>query len=1129
MLFRILGDLEVVQDARRVPLGSHQQRAVLAMLVLRAGEVVPAARLIDGLWGDAPPPTGAKTVQVYVSRLRQALTGDGVIATRDHGYLLRADPDDVDLGVFEQRVTAARAAFADGDVDRASALLRDGLALWRGPPLQEFADEPFGREEIGRLEELRLAALELRIDADLARGRHAEVVAELERLAAQHPYRERVHALRMLALYRCGRQSDALDAYRALRTRLVDDLGIEPSRPLRDLHDEVLRQDPVLAPPVERAAAVPAAADDEVPARAATSSAWRRRGALVLAGAAVGVGIAAVAFVLGDRTPRAAATVAPDSVAVVDTSDGHVVKSVPVPSRPGPIVIAHGTAWVGDLDDQLITRVRVADRKVLGTSAPGGYISGLAAAAGGVWVDDATAGRVQWLDPTAGTVARAYPLSSRREAGPPQSVDAQGPAAALGGQLWAAQSGTVTHVDLASGRRVPISVGDEPSAIAVDHGATWVADNLENTVSRIVADEVIDTIPVGQGPEAIVVGAGAVWVAERYDGTVARLDPDSGRVTRTIRVGAEPRALALVGDDVWVANSGDGTLSQIDGRTGNVVKTLPLGGSPAGLAADGRRLWVTIQAPTAAISAATAGARGGVAHVDFPGAPGTLDPALVYGGAAYSLPVLYATCAKLYNYPDASGSAGMRTVPEVARGAPAVSRDGLRYVFTIRRGYRFSPPSDAPVTAAAFRRAIERVADPLWEGTGTGAPAFYFDDIVGARAFRAGHTSHIAGVVARGDRLTIRLTEPAPDLPLRLSMHFFCAVPPGSPVRRGGIPNLPAAGPFYVRSVTGDRQLVLARNPNYHGPRHTHLAAIDIRFDRRRDTAIARVLAGRDDYVSDGGIPRGESRALQRRYGGTASAGRPHFLVNRNLGVTYLALNTARPLFGRPELRRAVGFAIDRAALSDVPSAGGFSLGVPGNQDLAPGMPGYRNAGIYPPRRPDLARARRLAGPGHHHAVMLTCDRSPCPQWGAIVRHDLARIGIDVTVRRLPITGLGAHLLDHGDWDIGWWNWGPDYPDAAGVLNLLLHGRNLPSRGGYDVSRFDDPVYNQRLDEAAGLSEPARSAAYARLDADLTGRAAPLIPFSVSISQDLLSARMGCEIYQPFYGLDLASLCVKSR
>jgi ABC-type oligopeptide transport system substrate-binding subunit len=160
---------------------------------------------------------------------------------------------------------------------------------------------------------------------------------------------------------------------------------------------------------------------------------------------------------------------------------------------------------------------------------------------------------------------------------------------------------------------------------------------------------------------------------------------------------------------------------------------------------------------------------------------------------------------------------------------------------------------------------------------------------------------------------------------------------------------------------------------------------------------------------------------------------------------------------------------------------------------------------------------------------MLTCLTSPCPQWGAIVQRDLARIGIDVTVERLPLGPLFARQSERNDWDIGWFSWGPDYPDASGVLNLLFSGDHLPSSGGVNISRFNDPRYNRRLAAAAALKGPARYAAYAQLDADLTGRAAPMIPFGIALSQDLFSSRMGCQIFQPIYQMDLAALCVKSR
>ena len=239
MEFRVLGPLEVVQEGRAVALGGARQRALLAILLTRANEVVSTDRLIDDLWGDTPPKTAANTIQFYVSQLRKALGADRIV-TRAPGYAIRVEAEELDLEVFERLA-------ADGEP-------RDALALWRGAPLADFAYEAFAQSEIARLEELRLAVFEQRIDADLAEGRHTELVGELERLVAEHPLRERLRGQLMLALYRAGRQAEALEAYQATRRALVDELGIEPGPALQELERAILRQDPALTPAAEVAA-----------------------------------------------------------------------------------------------------------------------------------------------------------------------------------------------------------------------------------------------------------------------------------------------------------------------------------------------------------------------------------------------------------------------------------------------------------------------------------------------------------------------------------------------------------------------------------------------------------------------------------------------------------------------------------------------------------------------------------------------------------------------------------------------------------------------------------------------------------------------------------------------------------
>jgi predicted ATPase/DNA-binding SARP family transcriptional activator len=243
MEYRVLGPLEVLGQEGPLPLGGAKQRALLALLLLNANGVVSRERLIDELWRDDPPETAVTTVQVYVSRLRKLLP-ERTLLTRPPGYRLEVEPQTIDLQRFERLLVEARRV----KPERAATILREALALWRGPPLAEFS-EPFARIEHGRLEDLRLQALEQRIEADQALGRDSELVSELEALIAENPQRERLRGQLMLALYRSGRQPEALQAYQAARHALVDEFGIEPSAQLQRLERQILTQDPELESP----------------------------------------------------------------------------------------------------------------------------------------------------------------------------------------------------------------------------------------------------------------------------------------------------------------------------------------------------------------------------------------------------------------------------------------------------------------------------------------------------------------------------------------------------------------------------------------------------------------------------------------------------------------------------------------------------------------------------------------------------------------------------------------------------------------------------------------------------------------------------------------------------------------
>jgi DNA-binding SARP family transcriptional activator len=300
--FAVLGPLEVRSDGRAIPIGRGKQRTLLALLVLNAGRIVPTERLIDELWGDDPPATASTALQVYISRLRKALGGNA-IATRDPGYVVEVARDSIDLFRFERIVREARVA----DPERAVVLLREALELWRGPPL---ADVDL-RREAERLDELRLDALEACLELELGFGRNAELVHQLEALVREQPLRERFREQLMLALYRSGRQAEALDAYRDARRTLVEELGIEPGDRLQQLEQAILRHEPALGADTRPVTATAVFFDLGIvgeiepiaePALAAAEQAFRAAGGRVERGVADAV----VAIFAGDASAQAA-------------------------------------------------------------------------------------------------------------------------------------------------------------------------------------------------------------------------------------------------------------------------------------------------------------------------------------------------------------------------------------------------------------------------------------------------------------------------------------------------------------------------------------------------------------------------------------------------------------------------------------------------------------------------------------------------------------------------------------------------------------------------------------------------------------------------------------------------------
>jgi ABC-type oligopeptide transport system substrate-binding subunit len=840
----------------------------------------------------------------------------------------------------------------------------------------------------------------------------------------------------------------------------------------------------------------------------------RRRPVLAAAALAAGaVGLVAVLATTGGE--GGAAPVLPNSVAILDPEDGRVVGRVPVGLRPADLAVGAGSVWVANLADNTVTQIGARSRRVAGTVSPGISVDGLAAGPSGVWVADNERSVARVIDPAFRSVARSVRIG---EAGT-RIVEEARPVAVGADAVWISYGvAEIARVDPGSGRvTATIPVGNAPSGIAVGAGAVWVSDHRDGTLTRIDprTNEIVATVAVGESASGVAVGAGGVWVPVPLEDRVKRVDPASNAVADTVRVGGAPAAVAIGAGAVWVTSRRGGTVTRIDVGTARATRTVRLGHSPQGVAFVNGAVWVAVQASPAPAASASPPRAADVLTVLRPEGLFSTDPTH-FGGSEQ---VLYATCALLLNHPDRPFPAGAKLVPEVARAMPTITDGGRTYTFHLRPGFRFSPPSNAPVTAQAFRRALERALHRRAESYA----ATLMSDIVGFRAYHSGKAKRLAGVTARGDTLTIRLDGPSRTLRDRLASLYFCAVPPTTPISAAGVEQIPMAGPYYIASYVPKRRLVLRRNPNYGGNRPARLWEIDVDLDVARARAVPRVAAGRADYVS--AVPVDDVLALNRRYGpqsAAARAGRQRYFSGTAPVLHFFALNARRPLFAGTRMRRAVNLALDRRALArrvlfpDVP-------GRPTDQFIPPGLPGFRDEAIYPLGGPAVERARRLAGsPRRRHAVLYTCNLAPCLEHGRVARRNLAAIGLDVEVKNFSVDDVFKRLNRPDEpWDIGYYNWFMDFADPAEFVALLFPPKGEPNVGG-----FRDEKIQGRIRAATRLSDIERAAAFARLDADLA-RAGAAVPFATNVTTDFFSDRIGCQVHQPIYGISLGALCIR--
>ena len=516
-------------------------------------------------------------------------------------------------------------------------------------------------------------------------------------------------------------------------------------------------------------------------------------------------------------------------------------------------------------------------------------------------------------------------------------------------------------------------------------------------------------------------------------------------------------------------------------------------------------------------------ARGGTLRVDQRSDFDFIDPALAY--FSHSWQFEYATNCKLLNFPDKEASAGgTRIVPEVARSLPAVSKDGKTYTFTIRSGFKFADGS--AVTAANFAYAINRDLQPKMSSPAT----TFIEDVVGAKAVLDGKASTASGVKASGNKLTIKLTKVAPDFLARITMPFFSAVKTDLPVNPDGIPASQAkgaaCGPYYVSEWTQKRQLVMSRNTFYKGSRPKNPDQIVENIGIALDAQQLRVESADTDVA---GFPTNAAAQLRDKYGVNKmhTGSSPSFLVRHQAVFWYLNMNRDQPLFKNNDaLARAVNYAIDRPQMVRQHGALG---GVRTDQILPVGFPGFKDWNLYPLRGSNYARANALAKGKTRggKCEFWTFNSSFGPTVAQVVQFNLGKMGLNCNITpldRVVETDKGG--VRGAQYDILLNGWGQDYPDPYDFINILLSGTSIQPANNVNLSYFNTPKWNARMNTASHLAGQARYNAYAALDRDLMKQAAPVAPYINTNARVFVSKRVGCYVYSQVYGSILNALCV---
>ncbi len=518
---------------------------------------------------------------------------------------------------------------------------------------------------------------------------------------------------------------------------------------------------------------------------------------------------------------------------------------------------------------------------------------------------------------------------------------------------------------------------------------------------------------------------------------------------------------------------------------------------------------------------------GGTLHVALHGGIDFIDPALAYYQSSWQLE--YVTCVKLLNYPDKAGSAGLQLVPEAASSMPTVSSNGLTYTFTVPSGkYKFN--TGEPVTAKTFQYALERDLSPKQASPMVNFLGAY---IKGASSYK-GLPASLPGVQVKGDQLIITLTKPYGTVIPVLATPFACAVPMGTPVNSKGVNLIAGAGPYYFASYTPNKSIVLKANPNYHGARPHFVSQIDVsQLSIDENQGLLEVKNGTLDYCPDC-VTAAQTQSLWTQYGppsAAATSGDQRYFVSPVVEVNYYAMNTGSGrALANPLVREAINYAIDRTHTTDQL---GFKIATPTDKILPPAMPGASYEQTIYPNSPDLTKAKALmTQSGVKTPINVTVySTSACPACTnrmTILGQDLKPLGINITVKYFErAVQFQQEGVKPGKMDISDEGWLMDFPDPYDFINVLLNGEHIPATNGVNFSYYNVAKYNSAMDKDATLVGNSRYQAYGSLATQIFKDNPPWAAWSNQNNTDFFSSRVGCTVYQPDYGMDYTTMCIR--